>query len=395
MITPCSVWISCRVGAMRVKMLRRLICMVSRLSGGRKNSTFSSSRSSEAKKASSCSFGAGADFSGMANGSLPPVASLEPFIGDDHHRLRQIERGEGRIDRQGENAVGKRDFVVFQPVALAAEDDGDVFAGGDARRHQRRGLGGADDRLGLIVGARGRGERRRCSRRSLRAGCRKARRASRMRSAPAAIMRALSFGQDCRGATRRSRDRPKFAMARAAAPIFSAKLRLDQHDDRRRLCRPVLGVVGPGSGHCILAIANAPRIRQTRAISRNVGFLAASRADAIATPPAPRGRGATSRARPLPSSPRPGCKGPYSHGENQGGQSGRRNGRRRDDPDHLARDQGQADPPVSRHRPDVFRSRHPEARRDPRPDHHRRRGSDQEGRRRRSNARPSRPTKRG
>src|SRR6476661_11107015 len=42
-----------------------------------------------------------------------------------------------------------------------------------------------------------------------------------MRSAPAAIIRALAFGQDCRGATRRNRDRPKFAMARAAAPIFS------------------------------------------------------------------------------------------------------------------------------------------------------------------------------
>src|ERR1700677_1213328 len=42
-----------------------------------------------------------------------------------------------------------------------------------------------------------------------------------MRSAPAAITCALSFGQACRGLTSRSRERPKFAMARAAAPIFS------------------------------------------------------------------------------------------------------------------------------------------------------------------------------
>ena len=53
-ITPCSVWMSCWVGAMRVKMLRRLIVMVSRFSGGRKNSTGSSSRSSSAKNANNC-----------------------------------------------------------------------------------------------------------------------------------------------------------------------------------------------------------------------------------------------------------------------------------------------------------------------------------------------------
>ena len=82
----------------------------------------------------------------------------------------------------------------------------------------------------------------------------------------------------------------------------------------------------------------------------------------------------------FPSIPR--CKGPSLHGENQSGQSGRRNGRRRDDPDHLAIHQGQADPSLSRHQSALFRSRHSEARRDARPDHHRRRRSDQEGRRR-------------
>ena len=70
------------------------------------------------------------------------------------------------------------------------------------------------------------------------------------------------------------------------------------------------------------------------------------------------------------------------YGENQGDQPHRRDGRRRDDPDHLEVHQGQADLPLSRHRPDVFRSRHAKARRDARPDHHRCRRGDQEGRRR-------------
>ena len=52
--TPCSVRMSCCVGSMRWKMLRRLTLMVSRFSSGRKNSAFSNSRSRSAKKASSC-----------------------------------------------------------------------------------------------------------------------------------------------------------------------------------------------------------------------------------------------------------------------------------------------------------------------------------------------------
>jgi len=75
-MTPCSVRMSCWVSAIRVKMLRRLICMVSRLSGGRKNSTFSSSPSIAAKKASNCCFAACGDRTGMENGSAPAVESL-------------------------------------------------------------------------------------------------------------------------------------------------------------------------------------------------------------------------------------------------------------------------------------------------------------------------------
>ena len=62
---------------------------------------------------------------------------LAPFVADDQHRLRQVERGEGRIDRQRDDAVGKRDLVVLEPVALAPEHHADALAGRDLRRHQR------------------------------------------------------------------------------------------------------------------------------------------------------------------------------------------------------------------------------------------------------------------
>src|SRR5882757_3172132 len=50
-------------------------------------------------------------------------------------------------------------------------------------------------------------------------------------------------------------------------------------------------------------------------------------------------------------------KGPLRHGKNQGDQPRRRTRWRRDDPDHLAVHQGQADQPVPRCEPDVFRPR--------------------------------------
>ena len=85
------------------------------------------------------------------NGELPAGGQLEPFVGDDDDGLRQIERGEARIDRQRENAVRKRDLVILEPVALAAEHEGDCFAPCNPRRHLRRRLRRADDRLGLVV----------------------------------------------------------------------------------------------------------------------------------------------------------------------------------------------------------------------------------------------------
>ena len=112
--------------------------MVSRLSGGRKNSTFSSSLSSAAKKASNCCFAAWRRSDRHGERQRAAGRELEPFVGDDHHRLGEIERGEGRIDRQGDDPVGERDLVVFQPDALAAEQDADGLARRDPRRGELR-----------------------------------------------------------------------------------------------------------------------------------------------------------------------------------------------------------------------------------------------------------------
>ena len=54
--------------------------------------------------------------------------------------------------------------------------------------------------------------------------------------------------------------------------------------------------------------------------------------------------------RASPATPGPETRGPH-HAQDQGCQPCRRHRRRRDDPDHLAPDQGEADLPVSRHRP--------------------------------------------
>ena len=48
--------------------------MAARFSGGRKNSTLSSSRSSLAKNASNCCLVAGGDFCGIANGKPLPAS---------------------------------------------------------------------------------------------------------------------------------------------------------------------------------------------------------------------------------------------------------------------------------------------------------------------------------
>ena len=79
------------------------------------------------------------------------AAELEPFITHDHHRLRQIERGEGRVDRQRHDRVGESDLVIFKAVALTAEQQRNLFAPGNAWTRELRGLVSGDHRLGLVV----------------------------------------------------------------------------------------------------------------------------------------------------------------------------------------------------------------------------------------------------
>ena len=91
----------------------------------------------------------------------PLRRELEPFITHQKHRLRQVERGETRIDRKGDDAIGQRHLLVLQAIALAPEQDADRaatadlrgdLAGGSLRRHHR---------LGLIMGPRCGGEQQR------------------------------------------------------------------------------------------------------------------------------------------------------------------------------------------------------------------------------------------
>src|ERR1700691_2511648 len=78
-----------------------------------------------------------------------------------------------------------------------------------------------------------------------------------MRLAPVAIMRALSLGQPCRGLTMRSRESPKFAMARAAAPIFSPS------------CGSTRTMTGPGpSLQSLVLSVPAPGISPPRVLAR-------------------------------------------------------------------------------------------------------------------------------
>ena len=86
---------------------------------------------------------------------------LEPFIADQEHRLRQIERGKARIDRKGDDAVGERHLLVLQAVALAAEQDADRAAALDFAGHLLRGGFRRHHRLGLVVGAGGGREQQR------------------------------------------------------------------------------------------------------------------------------------------------------------------------------------------------------------------------------------------
>ncbi len=179
------------------------------------------------------------------------AGTLEPFIADNHDGLRQVERGESRIDRQGDDAVGQRHFVVLETIALAAEHDGDGLAGADARRQLHRGVGRADDALGLVVGPRGgrqdeaavgdRGlkavKKLDCVEDAVGAGGHHARLVVRPRL-PRLDQSELGQSEIGHGAGGR--------------PDVLAKLRLDQDHHRTGRVDPALGLVGAGAWHEVL-----------------------------------------------------------------------------------------------------------------------------------------------
>ena len=86
---------------------------------------------------------------------------LEPLIADQEHRLRQVERGKTRIDRKGDDPVGKRDLLVLKSVPLAAKQDAGPAATFDMRHDLARGGRRRHHRLGLVMGAGGGGEQQR------------------------------------------------------------------------------------------------------------------------------------------------------------------------------------------------------------------------------------------
>ena len=192
----------------------------------------------------------------MAKGS-PLPDELEPFIGHDHDRLCQIKRGKGRIDRQSDDAVGQRHLIVFESVALAAEQDGNSLAGADARRRLGRGVGRADDALGLVVGARGGGKDEAA------VGDGRLQRVKKLGFVENAVGAGRHHARLVVGPRLARLDDPQPRQAEirhgagGSADIF-AELRLDQHHDRPGRLDPAFGLVGAGAWHAVLLGAQRP-----------------------------------------------------------------------------------------------------------------------------------------
>ena len=65
----------------------------------------------------------GAGGSSSVSGGEASVHALRPFIGDQDHRLGEVERAEFGIDRHGDDRAGERDIVGFEPRSLRPEQD--------------------------------------------------------------------------------------------------------------------------------------------------------------------------------------------------------------------------------------------------------------------------------
>ena len=209
----------------------------------------SSSRTRLSKKACIWCCEAGSERSGIANGKVAAGRELEPFVADQQHRLRQVERGKAGIDREGDDPVGERDLLVLQAVALAAEQDAGPAAGcRHAPRSRRAASAGATTGLAwswarAVVANSSVRSATACSTVSNNSAC------SRMWSAPAAARWAATFGQPSRGLTILKRRQREIAhRARGHADIL-AELRLDQDHNGSGEVQTRLGFIGARTGH--------------------------------------------------------------------------------------------------------------------------------------------------
>ncbi len=146
-------------------MARMLRIIESALPGGNRKPDLTSSSSRCAKRLEQCHRASLCAKKGR-NRCARPASSLggaEPFIGVEQHRTDQVERGEIRSGRNGDDRVGERDLVVVQPRALAAEEQ-------PGAQTRRRRLAQAPRRFGRSQHRLGR--RRAPRRRRMKQACR-------------------------------------------------------------------------------------------------------------------------------------------------------------------------------------------------------------------------------
>ena len=142
---PRSERTSCSVSSARAKRLRMLRSMPGFLSSVLKKPAISSSRSRWSKKAVELFLGGGPRVGRLQAGSFESrqfrrlLAQglrlvLVPFIAHQQHRLRDVDRGEGRIDRRRHDHVSQRHLVVVRAPALAPEQHRHLLAARNAAR---------------------------------------------------------------------------------------------------------------------------------------------------------------------------------------------------------------------------------------------------------------------
>jgi hypothetical protein len=164
-----------------------------------------------------------------------------------------VSRGEGRVHREGDDAVGEPDFVILQTVALPAEHDSDGFAGGDTRCQLSCALLRRDHRLRLVMGAGGR------HRDEVAVGNRRGQAVEKLGRLDHAVGAGghhprFRIGPGLLGRNKaQARQTEIRHHPRRGADVF-AELRLDQNHDRRRLRDPGFRLVGSGARHAMALI---------------------------------------------------------------------------------------------------------------------------------------------